>query len=93
MITSNVPNTVCADPSGITLEYNECADLIRYTGEVDMPNTVCGDPADRQASFGRMNKSCLFFFRRFVIMERDIVYLWIFFIFSILYYIVEIFVD
>ena len=45
MLTSVVPNTVCGDPSGMTLEYNECADLIRYTGEVDLPNTVCADPA------------------------------------------------
>ena len=52
MITSNVPNTVCADPSGMTLEYNECADLVRYTGEVDMPNTVCGDPSGMTLGYG-----------------------------------------
>ena len=31
MITSNVPNTVCADPAGMTLTYDECANLIRLT--------------------------------------------------------------
>ena len=31
MITSNVPNTVCADPSGMTLMYGEYANLIRLT--------------------------------------------------------------
>ena len=31
MITSNVPNTVCADPAGITLMYGEYANLIRLT--------------------------------------------------------------
>lgn len=45
MITSNVPNTVCADPLGMILNYDDCADLIRYTGEFDVPNTVCADPA------------------------------------------------
>ena len=28
MITSNVPNTVCADPAGITLMYGEYANFI-----------------------------------------------------------------
>ena len=31
MITSNVPNTVCADPSGMTLGYGEYDNLIRLT--------------------------------------------------------------
>ena len=52
MITSNVPNRVCADPSGMTLDYDECADLIRYTGEVGIPNTVCADPAGITLMYG-----------------------------------------
>ena len=51
MITSNVPNTVCADPSGMTLDYDECADF-RYTGEIDIPNTVCGDPSGITLMYG-----------------------------------------
>ncbi len=52
MITSNVPNTVCADPSGMTFNYDECADLIRYTVEVGIPNTVCVDPAGITLMYG-----------------------------------------
>lgn len=52
MITSNVPNTVCGDPSGMTLDYDECADLIRYTGEVGIPNTVCADPSGMTLMYG-----------------------------------------